>query len=998
MVGFEFARVWAELYALKQLSHLELQLLEAYLEPNGSHAMSHAMSSSMTVAMDTMSISSGLVDNIRSGTQDVVVNRSVPEDSENDTLILSLDAQESVFGGIGNDIIVLQELVTEIDGGDGHDALILPWSFEDVAFSMDDGSILLSNADARVSLSQIEMISFEDTVVKVHAIQHDLEQGLAPSAEPSLMASIIKYLPEISEDGSFDWGDVDQGQETMMSEEMAHMMAVMDLVPAADATNVAVKSGDWSDPSIWSAGRVPIDNEKVFIPAGSQVVVDGVFEASLFTVRVDGKLSFDPKTETGLTLDTMIIASDGALEMGTLDNPIDGDARARITISDNGPIDLTWDPQQLSRGIVAMGNVAIYGEEKTTHLKVTGAPDAGDTQITLSDVPVNWAIGDSIVLTGTEFVPKSYNPETGDYDTYNGTQDEVRVITGINGNTVQFDDPLDYDHHVPADGLAASVANMSRSIIWETENADEIPANQRAHSMFMHNDDVVVQYLQVQEFGRTDRSYGMDDYETYVMQNEWNSEGRVTDSDGNWVEGDATNVRGRYALHFHMAGVDTDDEAGLIKGSAVWGSPGWGYVQHNSYANFEDNVAFEVYGSAFAAETGNEVGRWENNLAIAGEGREEYIKWGNYNMDLGGEGYGFWMNGRSIDLIDNIAVGMSGGGFAWFSRGIDMIETDADNLEYPELARGLDTIHDVFLPFGEVTGNEVYASEVGFFAIRGIETGSQQLNDSRSVITDFAAWEVQQGFHIEYSSSYTFFDGLILSADFNDPDGNLQQVRSAGINIQRNYEDLVLEDVQIEGFNYGIYHTAHNPITVPRQADGFVSQEEDGWGLRFINVDIEANNDYSQGINQAISIVDPDHIQSYDLSLDIDNATLAAVWNSDDARFSDPLAVDRGIVLEGTKYDSLGAVSFPDGNERIYYTRDQVDALLSRDGYLTDEDGDRFLFIEELITDRRTGEGELQPMVVAIDPDWEMPHHAYDNGLHLAGFEGWAEIPEVDLW
>ena len=85
------------------------------------------------------------------------------------------------------------------------------------------------------------------------------------------------------------------------------------------------------------------------------------------------------------------------------------------------------------------------------------------------------------------------------------------------------------------------------------------------------------------------------------------------------VEADS-NIKGRYSFHFHKTGTTDQENPAIAIGNTVSGSPGWGFVQHSSNANFIDNVAFDVFGAGFAAEDGDETGIWQRNMAIKAEG------------------------------------------------------------------------------------------------------------------------------------------------------------------------------------------------------------------------------------------------------------------------------------------------------------------------------------------------------------------------------------------
>ena len=129
------------------------------------------------------------------------------------------------------------------------------------------------------------------------------------------------------------------------------------LVRYDQITNYAVASGAWSNPATWHNGIVPANGARVLIPIGVHVEVDGMIAARLATVRVDGTLSFVTTHNSELRVDTMIVTGSGGFEMGTVDNPIPAGVNARLLFTDNGPIDRTWDPFGISRGLISLGSV-----------------------------------------------------------------------------------------------------------------------------------------------------------------------------------------------------------------------------------------------------------------------------------------------------------------------------------------------------------------------------------------------------------------------------------------------------------------------------------------------------------------------------------------------------------------------------------------------------------------------------------------------------------------
>src|SRR6516162_7767289 len=77
---------------------------------------------------------------------------------------------------------------------------------------------------------------------------------------------------------------------------------VLALVPTDGSyfQDVAVQSGDWSDPATWRGGSIPKNMDNVWVPQGVDVTIsrDVSQDASghrvaIHALRVDGMLSFD---------------------------------------------------------------------------------------------------------------------------------------------------------------------------------------------------------------------------------------------------------------------------------------------------------------------------------------------------------------------------------------------------------------------------------------------------------------------------------------------------------------------------------------------------------------------------------------------------------------------------------------------------------------------------------------------------------------------------------
>ena len=163
-------------------------------------------------------------------------------------------------------------------------------------------------------------------------------------------------------------------------------MAMLALVPVPQATNLAITSGAWSDPNTWMGQKVPANGADVWIMPGRTVLVDGVIPQSLHTIRVSGTLQFATDRDTQLRVDTIAVDSFGTYLMGTQNAPIAAGKTAQVLFSDTGPIDRTWDPYMLSRGLISAGTVRINGQKATQEMTMAH-PSSGACTNSSSTAP-----------------------------------------------------------------------------------------------------------------------------------------------------------------------------------------------------------------------------------------------------------------------------------------------------------------------------------------------------------------------------------------------------------------------------------------------------------------------------------------------------------------------------------------------------------------------------------------------------------------------------------
>lgn len=766
---------------------------------------------------------------------------------------------------------------------------------------------------------------------------HDMTP-IAPPMSPAEIDAFVAAVQAAPEMHMHDMG----------SSKMGEHMAALNLTPRDEATHIAIGDGDWDNPLNWHNGEVPGDDARVLVPEGINITYGHVSEARLFTLRVDGKLDFANDVDSQMIVDTLVISPSGNLTIGTADNPISADVDVDIIFANNGAIDTDWDPMLLSRGMIAHGTVEIFGDAKDSHEKVIDDPMQGDTSVTFATLPEGWQIGDTIVIAGTTYDGQSAGP-----------QDEIRTISDIEGNRVIFDDPLEYDHDAPREDLKTSVANYTRNVSFETEDADTAELFERGHVMFMHNDDVNVNYAEFHELGRTDKSEparNVDEFDDLAFD---------------------SNVKGRYSFHFHRAGLDDLENPGIANGNAVFGSPGWGFVHHDSNAIFDNNATYDTFGAGYVAESGNETGAWNDNIAIYAEGNSwNTPKLANdiTNFDLGQSGDGFWFQSRMVQSTDNIAASVNHG-FVYFHRGDTgedgMIKFDANEVPFGDFLNNDPSVRPDEYPVLSFDGNEAFAARTGLHVVKA---NPNQLHDVHSVFEDFTAWSVTRGAEFEYTSHYTIKDFDLIGKEDGEEEGE------RGILFGNNVSDMTVVDSKIANFNTGI-----------NLFKGFV--QGDPAELHQYTI-----------VNQTFENVGTEY-GHLDLTLDKILETSDLPGLTPDITLDGPLTYSnatREVEITGTKTDSLGTTDFPSGIDDYTIEFFKAWDIMKEDGVYTTSDGQNYFMLDIYFSDRVTGDIFVETHPVLLDDDVRPGRSPYEsvkfNGIRDFGDAEDTSSDAAKLW
>ncbi len=579
------------------------------------------------------------------------------------------------------------------------------------------------------------------------------------------------------------------GQHMEGSPQMREHMAVFDLVKESAVTHTAVQDGDWSDASTWG-GSLPNSEARVLIPAGITVTVDSINTTLLRTIRVDGILKFATDADTELHVDTLVVHAEGALIMGTAEDPVQDSVTARLVIDNIDDFEISnasspdFDPQKLGLGVVAHGTWIAHGMEREPSATFRSALQ-GETTIKLDRLPENWQSGDEIVIANCR-------PDA--------EGDEVRTISSLDraNAVITLDSPLAVDHITPRhtrDGLELRmhIINLTRNIIVETAPGKEdvlVGAEyiNRGHTMMMHSNKAELRYVLFREMGRTNKLVGRDE----ILMAEYDESGQLLST--------AYNPIARYPVHFHRAG--TAEELAVVEGCAVVGSPGWAYVNHSSAAKINSNVSYDIDGASFVSEAGNEIGEFIDNVSIRTHGVGQHNNGGGDLFKIfGNAGDGYWIHSQFVRLERNVASGFTGHGLAHWQTDEDLVDFSSESLpsqfaQDPELET--EELAGLYHASTRMKNNSYYGGWTGVFA-----TFSQS-GGPANYMEDLVVFGVQKGVRQKYFHNMVIYNSVFI--------GNIDEPMGDAFSTHNKGSGWKFFDCHFEGFERGVSNTGRGNI------------------------------------------------------------------------------------------------------------------------------------------------------------------------------------------
>jgi hypothetical protein len=644
-----------------------------------------------------------------------------------------------------------------------------------------------------------------------------------------------------------------------------------------------------------------------------------------------------------------------------------------------------WDEEQLSLGLITMGQLEIIGQEKLSMSKLASDALSGQNTITLEEVPEGWEVGDLIVV--------GRDGTSG----RNSRQEDEVIIQNVSGNSVTLTSNLGYNHEGNTTyDLHTYVGNLERNI--KIQSTDVSNVHRRGHFMHMHNNvNMQVRNAAFIDMGRTDKSKLTDDFrfDTWVdsdlAQTMYSPLGQEICQMKKNDPQDITNSRGRYSIHMHKTGAALNDQMVYVTGCVVWGNPGWGITHHDSYANVADNFVYEVKGAGIVSESGSELGFWDHNLVMEVQNANTDIDPYDAALwfdDLLFSGQGLGMKGRAVICRDNVIIGVQNGiGILNLNPSIsnhDRVDPLAlrafrtqysaayDFDQYPLDHNGYSAEGDGVVPVELeliMENNTVIEADRGF---RSLERDQGLSHESRSVFDGFIIWGAREGIDIVYQADYSYKDLTIVGRGTGT---------TGGIVLWKHAYNHTFDNVQMADLEYAIGcsdFTNSTDVNVGRVRNNGSTP----WVFLDLSLD-NVNNLYEFTNGGATQYTDhPDnviHLSSSDIESRptlftiVDSSDLSVDLSSDDFRFEVDgfITDDFGTYNYGLKQCATFSgtqVTRVDYEARIYEfaSKEKFEEYLGENGVYRNAAGELYFILTEYVPNRRTFEYTGFPIRVKI--------------------------------
>lgn len=183
----------------------------------------------------------------------------------------------------------------------------------------------------------------------------------------------------------------------------------------------------WSEASSWESGEVPVEGDEVEIPSGVWIVLDIEETPLLWSLTINGRLSFQNNTEPmNQTLHShTIYVRAGELLVGAEDQPYNGIATVKLWGNvDSEALAFSMAIEGGNKVLAVVGKLAMYGKERDQRSRLRETVHGGDSTFKV-EAGLDWQAGDNVALLATAM--QSAHTDYGTIKTYNNATGEVEL-------------------------------------------------------------------------------------------------------------------------------------------------------------------------------------------------------------------------------------------------------------------------------------------------------------------------------------------------------------------------------------------------------------------------------------------------------------------------------------------------------------------------------------------------------------------------------------------
>jgi G8 domain/Right handed beta helix region len=404
---------------------------------------------------------------------------------------------------------------------------------------------------------------------------------------------------------------------------------------------------NWSTPSSWPSGKVPVAGEAVFIPKGTNILLD-ISPPNLKSLQIDGALAFARKD---VNLSAGYIIVHGLLRIGS--PTVAFASKATITLN---ATNMNEDIMGMgTKGILVMGGrLELFGATPSvTWTKINATAATGARTLTLKD-SVSWKANDKVVVAPTDFFPhdSNNNPDP----TYPAT--ELMTVASASGASLNLTTGLKKSRwgvlqYVTSSGMTTTPTTAVSSLVLDERAAvGNLSRN------------IVIQ-------GADDSLWKNNGFGAHIMV--MGSGGRLVVNGVEFRQMGQLGKARRYPIHWHMlsynesTGVELGDATGqFVRNSSIWNSKNRCVVIHGTNGvTFANNICYDITGHAVfledAVERRNII---ENNLVLKVRSPNDASRFLAHDSDASG----FWLTNPDNTVRGNIAADATKGFWLAFPR------------------------------------------------------------------------------------------------------------------------------------------------------------------------------------------------------------------------------------------------------------------------------------------------------------------------------------------